>query len=446
MLKLSGDCFNGLYLRALNIAVSATRTFEASRVGPVINLGQAYFEVSANDPRLIFLNHRKLNPVFAVVEGAWVLSGSNKLIPLENEFPDFRSYSDDGETLNGAYGDRLQYFFGINQISSAVELLKADHNTRRVVLTIYSPFDLIKDSKDIPCNTTVYLKISNNKLDITVLNRSNDLYLGVPYNVFVFGLLQRYISRVLGVRIGKQCHFTDSLHLYQDYIKKAERIVSDNNIEAVRLISNKFTWEYSDAIIDNIEAIIAGKFNAVQDNKLSLFLLQFCKKNREQCKAIRSQLKFSDDFFGFLAYQWLYPGQQNDELWEIQRKMMMCDNVKQKIEQLGKLSGQEIADKVMELAEQLKGNLKELKEAIEKKSGPYSLRDYDGNEEITLKMILLSAVWTTLDPYLASTPIGARAKQEIKVAANLLNVPSSDLGPLTTVEDELFSTLSKLLN
>ena len=61
-------------------------------------------------------------------------------------------------------------------------------------------------------------------------------------------------------------------------------------------------------------------------------------------------------------------------------------------------------------------------------------------------MILLSAVWTTLDPYLASTPIGARAKQEIKVAANLLNVPSSDLGPLTTVEDELFSTLSKLLN
>ena len=184
MLKLSGDCFNGLYLRALNIAVSAPRTFEASRVGPVINLGQAYFEVSAHDPRLVFLNHRKLNPVFAVVEGAWMLSGSNKLIPLENELPNFRSYSDDGETLNGAYGARLQYFFGINQISSAVELLKADHNTRRVVLTIYSPLDLIKDSKDIPCNTTVYLKICNESLDITVLNRSNDLYLGRIYFKF----------------------------------------------------------------------------------------------------------------------------------------------------------------------------------------------------------------------------------------------------------------------
>ena len=445
MLKLSGDCFNGLYLRALNIAVSAPRTFEASRVGPVINLGQAYFEVSAHDPRLVFLNHRKLNPVFAVVEGAWMLSGSNKLIPLENELPNFRSYSDDGETLNGAYGARLQYFFGINQISSAVELLKADHNTRRVVLTIYSPLDLIKDSKDIPCNTTVYLKICNESLDITVLNRSNDLYLGLPYNVFVFGLLQRQISRTLGVMIGKQCHFIDSLHLYEQDIENAERIVSNNNVEAVRLISNKFTWEYSDVILDNIEAIIAGEFNAVQDDKLSLFLQQFCKKTRGQGKTIQSQLKVSDDFFGFLAFQWLFSGQQNDELWGIQRRMMMCDSVKQKIEQLGKLSGQEIAEKIMELSGQLKGSLTELKAAIEKKSGPYMLRDYDGNEEIALRMILLSAVCTTLDPYLASTPIGARSKQEIKAAANLLNVPPSDLGPLTIVEDELFSTLSKLL-
>jgi len=269
--------------------------------------------------------------------------------------------------------------------------------------------------------------------------------LGLPYNVFVFGLLQRQISRTLGVMIGKQCHFIDSLHLYEQDIENAERIVSNNNVEAVRLISNKFTWEYSDVILDNIEAIIAGEFNAVQDDKLSLFLQQFCKKTRGQGKTIQSQLKVSDDFFGFLAFQWLFSGQQNDELWGIQRRMMMCDSVKQKIEQLGKLSGQEIAEKIMELSGQLKGSLTELKAAIEKKSGPYMLRDYDGNEEIALRMILLSAVCTTLDPYLASTPIGARSKQEIKAAANLLNVPPSDLGPLTIVEDELFSTLSKLL-
>jgi len=446
MIKLSGDCFNGLYLRALNIAVYSPRNYETSRVGSVLNLGQAYFEISSNDPRLIFLNYRKLNPVFAVIEGAWILSGSNRLAPLENELPNFRSYSDDGETLNGAYGDRLKYAFGIDQISSAVNLLKTAPNTRRAVLTMYSPNDLIEDSKDIPCNTTAYLKIDNGRLNITVLNRSNDLYLGLPYNVFIFGLLQRHISRMIGVQVGKQSHFSDNLHLYEKDINNAKKIVLNNNQEAIFTISSKFDWEYSDAILNNYEAIVSGNFEAIEDDQLSTFLRQFCKNSRNQRVNMRDPFKNSDGLLGFLAYQWLSSGRCNDERWENERRLMMCKGVKEDIAELSKSSGQEIAQGVMELVDRLRGKLSYLTEAIEKKSGLFKLRDYSGNEDLALRTILLCAVWTTLDPYLASTTIGSKAKQEIMAAANLLNVPFSNVGPLSTAEDELFSALSKLLD
>lgn len=181
--------FNYNYLSALKIAVEPSRKIDSSRVGPVINIGQAYFEIEKNDPRLIFLSSRKINPVFAIVEGAWVLRGDNRLAPLQNEISDYAKFSDDGETLFGAYGFRLRKKFGLDQLREAINLLKNDPETRRVVLSMYSPDDLTIISKDIPCNTSFFLKIVDGALDITVINRSNDLYLGIPYNIFVFGLL-----------------------------------------------------------------------------------------------------------------------------------------------------------------------------------------------------------------------------------------------------------------
>ena len=123
---LRGQTFNRLYLTALRAVLSGAFPYEESRAGRVINIGQAYFEVQADDPRLIFLNGRKLNPVFAIVEAAWILSGCNDLATLSEEIPSFSNYSDDGITLNGAYGHRLRRHFGRDQIELAIDELMAN--------------------------------------------------------------------------------------------------------------------------------------------------------------------------------------------------------------------------------------------------------------------------------------------------------------------------------
>ncbi|MBK8815636.1 MAG: hypothetical protein IPN42_09105 [Methylococcaceae bacterium] len=399
-----------------------------------------------DDPRLIFLNNRKINPIFAIIESAWVLAGGNELTPLIKELPHFSTYSDDGETLNGAYGNRLRSFFGFDQLNVAIEALKNDCVSRRVVLTMFSPSDLKVNSLDVPCNTEIYLKIINGALDITILNRSNDLYLGLPYNVFVFGILQKYISLQLGIKIGIQRHFSDSLHLYEKNIDEANDIINFNNINNVSFVSSNFDWGYSDAILNNIQEILNNDYNAISDPCLASFLKNFNRVNR-LLKSESKDFVFSNNFYGFLAYQCFSPigyGADSNEYFEKLRRLMMASSIEYKFKQLSVSSSENIAQNIIKLANQLKGQFHVLKKTVDSNAGPLGFKSHE-NEELSLRILLLCLVWTTLDPLTANSSIGTIQKDEIKAAASLLDVPLSELGPLTLFENELFLALSKLL-
>ncbi|WP_175984371.1 thymidylate synthase [Burkholderia vietnamiensis] len=296
MINFENLSFNGQYLRALGLAAQGQHV-TPSRVGDVINMGQAFFDIEPNDPRIIFLHQRRLNALFAVVEGCWVLEGSNDLAPLSREIASYGEFSDDGITLNGAYGYRLRSHFNVDQIDRGLDILRRDPDSRRVVLSLYHVGDLGKQSKDIPCNTSIFIKIVDRKLDLTVINRSNDLYLGVPYNVFTFGLLQRYLAAKLGVEIGNQRHFTDSLHLYLRDKPKAEAVFRSNHLAEVEETSARFDWGYSSPIVDSAEIILRGDFQAVACDSLRRFLLWLSAADRTDT----APQGYNDGFYDFLA-------------------------------------------------------------------------------------------------------------------------------------------------
>jgi hypothetical protein len=82
-------------------------------------------------------------------------------------------------------------------------------------MMIWNPdFDLGTNSRDIPCNDVVMMKIRNGKLYTTIQNRSNDLHWGLPTNIFQFGFISEIMANVLGVILGTQTHNSQSLHVY----------------------------------------------------------------------------------------------------------------------------------------------------------------------------------------------------------------------------------------
>ncbi|MBA6343028.1 thymidylate synthase [Colwellia sp. MB02u-10] len=300
--------FNSNYLNALKEIIKDEHIESTnSRVGKVYDLGPSFFEFCAKDIPITILKGRRFNPFFAIMEAAWIISGSNDLKPLQTFIKNYDKFSDDGETLNGAYGYRAMSYFGINQINAIIHLLKEDPESRRAVLTLYSPNDLLNNSsKDIPCNTSVFFKIRDNMLDMTVLNRSNDLFLGIPYNVFVFNLLQKHIARNININVGIQRHFSDSLHLYLSNLEKVKEIVLINSFEEIKSKTSEFSnnkGQFEVDFFDNIRAILNFNIAKMKSSSLKNLFLEY-ESAKEQDSDGKHKAKSPSNIVEYSSVLW----------------------------------------------------------------------------------------------------------------------------------------------
>jgi hypothetical protein len=167
--------------------------------------------------RVLWEPARAANPFFHFFESMWMLSGGSDVAFVEALLPRMREYSDDGETMQGAYGWRWRTWFDVDQIAAVVAELAARPESRRGVIAMWDPgYDLKHlDSKDIPCNTTIYFKLRDGALDMTVCNRSNDMLWGAyGANAVHMSFLQEYVANKLKAQVGVYTQFSDSFHVY----------------------------------------------------------------------------------------------------------------------------------------------------------------------------------------------------------------------------------------
>lgn len=177
----------------------------------------AGFELQDIRSRLIYLKERNPSLFFHIGEFLWFIRGSDSLEIIQYYSKMYPRFSDDQETLHGAYGKRIFSSNGLqgSPFDRIVQLLKNDPDSRQAVLSIHEPRDLYVQSKDIPCTCSLQFLIRQGRLYCITYMRSNDLYLGLPYDVFSFTMLQEMLANELGVEVGTYRHFVGSLHVYE---------------------------------------------------------------------------------------------------------------------------------------------------------------------------------------------------------------------------------------
>ena len=111
----------------------------------------------------------------------------------------------------------------MSQWQALINTLKRDLDSRQAVLSIHEPRDIAACSKDIPCTCVIQFLVRDNKLNCIVYMRSNDLYLGLPYDVFSFTMLQELLAKQLNVGLGSYRHCVGSLHVYKRHYEKIKR-------------------------------------------------------------------------------------------------------------------------------------------------------------------------------------------------------------------------------
>ena len=171
---------------------------------------------SITNPRARITNNsiRQMSLSFAFGEFLWYLRGSDRLDIIEYYSKMYPKFSDDKVTVNGAYGPRI---FGgdLSQWEQVKRLLSKDPDSRQAVISIHQPRDLFSSSLDIPCTCVLQYFIRNGRLNGITYMRSNDIYLGMPYDIFSFTMLQEMLAVELNVELGSYTHMVGSLHIYE---------------------------------------------------------------------------------------------------------------------------------------------------------------------------------------------------------------------------------------
>lgn len=159
---------------------------------------------------------RKMPMRYAVGELMWYLSGSQNVEDIAQFSEKWRDLSDDGLTANSAYGHRIFKGMGFDQWAYVYSLLRDNPNSRQAVIHIKDADDRV--TKDMPCTLTLQFLIREGALYLTVNMRSNDIWMGLPYDMFSFTCMQLKMAMELGVQLGTYTHNAASLHLYErDY-------------------------------------------------------------------------------------------------------------------------------------------------------------------------------------------------------------------------------------
>lgn len=187
------------------------------------------FQLELPRARRTWNPERKWSYAIALGEFAWHAAGRRDLDQLTYYLPQWAEFSDDSQRVRGScYGWRIFHSVGgrANQWDRLLRLLQTDPESRRAVLTLHSPTRLLTaDVKDSPCALALQFLVRSGRVDAVGFMRSNDAIWGLPYDVFLFTMLQELLAAQLGLELGSYTHLAGSMHLYERHFELARRIV-----------------------------------------------------------------------------------------------------------------------------------------------------------------------------------------------------------------------------
>lgn len=193
--------------------------FDGVDFGDTKALFNVGFTILNPSDKVIRHKNRKWNAEYAEAEWQWYLSGDpsiEKLGEIYGKVPQiWKRMADSLGDVRSNYGWQWQRS---HQIDKVVAMLKSNPETRQAAISIYDGKEIDTYRNDTPCTYAVQFTVLNNKLNMSVYMRSNDLWYGFCNDQYQFASLQELIAERTGYEMGTYYHHAHNLHLYNNKI------------------------------------------------------------------------------------------------------------------------------------------------------------------------------------------------------------------------------------
>ncbi len=176
------------------------------------------------------LTTKKLHLKSIIYELLWFLNGDTNVRYLQNNgVRIWNEWADENGELGPVYGKQWRAFetldkdgnrVVVDQIQDIVNQLKNNPDSRRMLVCAWHPGQT--DYMALPpCHTMFQFYVANGKLSLQLYQRSADTFLGVPFNIASYALLDMMMAQVCGLKPGEFIHTTGDTHLYLNHIEQA---------------------------------------------------------------------------------------------------------------------------------------------------------------------------------------------------------------------------------
>ncbi|MFY0597613.1 MAG: thymidylate synthase [Cognatishimia sp.] len=219
---------------------------------------------------------KKLHLRSIIHELLWFLSGDTNIRYLqENGVTIWDEWADENGDLGPVYGHQWRRFPAlepvdapqgeeqlyrkktVDQIADLVEMIKNSPNSRRLIVSAWNPAD-VPDMALPPCHTLWQVKVLGGKLHLQLYQRSADMFLGVPFNIASYALLQVMLAHVTGYEPGDFVHTIGDAHIYSNHMDQVKTQLdrTPKHLPELRLkrdVSSIFDFKYEDFEILNYD-------------------------------------------------------------------------------------------------------------------------------------------------------------------------------------------------
>ncbi|MBQ7824121.1 MAG: thymidylate synthase [Bacteroidaceae bacterium] len=173
------------------------------------------------------LTTKKLHLKSIIHELLWFLKGDTNVHYLqENGVRIWNEWADEDGDLGHIYGYQWRswpdYNGGhIDQIKEAVETIKHNPESRRIIVSAWNVADLPNMNLP-PCHAFFQFYVANGRLSLQLYQRSADIFLGVTFNIASYALLLQMMAQVTGLKAGDFVHTLGDAHIYLNHLEQVK--------------------------------------------------------------------------------------------------------------------------------------------------------------------------------------------------------------------------------
>ena len=173
------------------------------------------------------LTTKKTHLKSIIYELLWFLKGETNVKYLRDHGVSiWDEWADEQGNLGPVYGYQWRSWTGqngetVDQIKQAVETIRKDPDSRRIIVSAWNVAELPKMAL-APCNIMFQFYVADGKLSCQLYQRSADVFLGVPFNIASYAILTMMMAQVTGLEPGEFVHTLGDAHIYVNHLEQVK--------------------------------------------------------------------------------------------------------------------------------------------------------------------------------------------------------------------------------